>query len=74
MRNIVDTLLLTLITAIVATALTLYAMSAHHNYKITKATYDSQNACIAHWISKGVPRALIFRSGSACNISSDYNQ
>jgi len=73
MRTIVNAILLTIIVTIVAVALTLYTMSAYHNYTLLDAQWDAQNDCIAHFIQMGIERADITRDGFTCNIETYHS-
>ena len=42
------------------------------NYDLTKARYDSENACISHWVSQGIERRNIVRAGGTCAIITEY--
>ena len=73
MRTIVNAILLTIIVTIVAVALTLYTMSAYHNYTLLDAQWDAQNSCIAHFIQMGIERADIARDGFTCTIETYHS-
>jgi len=56
------------VTVSVGTAILLLWGSAIVNYDISKAQYDSENACISHWIIQGVERSNIVRANGTCTI------
>jgi len=73
MRTIVNAVLLTVIVTIASASLVMYALAAHHNYKLLDAQWDAQNSCIAHFIQMGIERADITRDGYTCTIKTYHS-
>ena len=71
MNTIKVACVLTIVVSVVTSLLLLWG-SLIINYDLSKAQYDSENVCISHWISQGVERRNIVRSGGTCAIITEY--
>jgi len=73
MRTIINAMLLTLIVTIAAGSITMYGLSAYHNYTLVDAQWDSQNDCIARFIQMGIERSDIYRDGYTCSLKTYHS-
>ena len=73
MRTIVNAILITIIVTIAAGSLAMFGLSAHQNYTMVDAQWDSQNACIARFIQMGIERSDIYRDGYTCSLKTYHS-